>query len=67
MTAELNRASLFMAKQIASFVRNRYPYVLGFLAIEAAIYYFHGPTGNFTAGLAGLFVIWIYYSWTSRE
>ncbi len=55
----LSRASLF--------VRTKYPYILGFCVIEAALYYFNGPTGNFTTGVLALFVIWIYYSWMSRN
>jgi hypothetical protein len=49
------------------FVRNKGPYILGFCVIEAGIYHFDGLTGDFTTGLLGLFAIWIYYSWMSRE
>jgi hypothetical protein len=49
------------------FLREKYPYLLGFLVIEAGIYYFNGPAGNFTTGFLGLFAIWIFYSWMSRE
>jgi hypothetical protein len=55
-----------MSNILVSFVRKKYPYFLGFCVIEAGIYYFNGPTGNFTTGFLGLFVIWIYYSWMSR-
>jgi hypothetical protein len=48
------------------FVRNRWPYFLGFAIIEAGIYYFNGVTGNFTTGFLGIFVIWLYYAWTTR-
>jgi len=49
-----------------TFLREKYPYLLGFAAIEAGIYYFNGPTGNFTTGFLGLFAIWIFYSLMSR-
>jgi len=64
---ERNEENLFMANNAVFFVRNKYPYFLGFLIIEAGIYYFNGPAGNFMTGFLGLFVIWIYYSWMSRE
>jgi hypothetical protein len=51
---------------VGSFLREKYPYFLGFGIVEAIIYYFNGPTGNFTTGFLGLFVIWIYYSWMSK-
>jgi len=51
---------------LVAFTRRKYPYLLGFGAIEAAIYYFDGPTGNFTTGFLGLFIVWIYYSWMSK-
>jgi hypothetical protein len=44
--------------------KNRY--LLGFCVIEAAIYYFDGPAGNFTTGILALFLVWTYYSWMSR-
>jgi hypothetical protein len=56
-----------MLNNVGSFVRGRYPYFLGFCVVEALIYYFNGPTGNFTTGFLGLFVIWIYYSWMSKK
>jgi hypothetical protein len=56
-----------MANNVASFVRSKYPYFLSFLIIEAGIYHFNGPTGNFTTGFLGLFIIWIYYTWMSKE
>ena len=49
------------------FVRSKFPYFLGFGVVEAMIYYFNGPRGNFTTGFLGLFVLWLYYSWTSRD
>ena len=48
-----------------NFLKEKYPYILGFLIIEAGIYYFNGPSGNFTTGFLGLFAIWILYSWIS--
>ena len=48
-----------------SFLREKYPYLLGFAVIEAGIYYFNGPTGNFTTGFLGLFAIWVFYAWIS--
>ena len=48
-----------------NFLREKYPYILGFAVIEAGIYYFNGPTGNFPTGFLGLFAIWIFYAWMS--
>lgn len=56
-----------MMGNVASFIRRKYPYFLGFLIIEGGIYYFNGSTGQFTTGFLGLFTIWIYYSWMSRR
>lgn len=56
-----------MLSGVVSFVREKYPYILGFCAIEAGIYYLNGPTGNFNTGFLGLFAIWIFYSWMSRK
>ncbi len=56
-----------MLNNAVAFIRRNYPYILGFSVIEAAIYYFNGPTGNFTTGFLGLFAIWLYYGWMSRE
>jgi len=56
-----------MLNRAVSFIRSRYPYILGFCVVEAGMYYFNGPTGNFTTGFLGLFAIWIYYSWTIRN
>ena len=50
-----------------SFLRAKYPYFLGLAVVEAGIYYFDGPKGNFTTGLLGLFTIWLYYSWIGRH
>jgi hypothetical protein len=51
---------------VVSFLRDKYAYILGFAVIEAGIYYFNGPTGNFTTGFLGLFAIWIFYAWMSK-
>ena len=56
-----------MLNNVVSFIRKKYPYILGFCAVEAGIYYFNGPTGNFNTGFLGLFTIWIYYSWMSKK
>jgi hypothetical protein len=48
-----------------TFLREKYPYLLGFAVIEAGIYFFNGPTGNFTTGFLGLFAIWIIYAATN--
>lgn len=55
-----------MLTNLIAFTRKKYPYILGFCVIEAGIYYFDGPTGNFSTGFLGLFIIWIYYSWMSK-
>jgi hypothetical protein len=52
---------------VVSLLRKKYPYLLGLCVVEAGLYYFDGPTGNFTTGLLGLFTIWIYYSWISNK
>ena len=44
-----------MRSGVATFLREKYPYFVGFAVIEAGIYYFNGPTGNFTTGFLGLF------------
>jgi hypothetical protein len=56
-----------MTNKAVCFIRSKFPYFLGFCIIEALTYYFNGPTGNFTTGFLGLFVVWLYYSWISRE
>lgn len=55
-----------MLSGVSTFLREKYPYLLGFALIEAGIYYFNGATGNFTTGFLGLFAIWIFYSLMSR-
>lgn len=56
-----------MFNNVASFIRRKYPYILGFCVIEAGIYAFEGAAGNFTTGFLGLFAIWIYYSWLGQQ
>jgi len=56
-----------MLNNAVSFIRKKYPYLLGFCIIESGIFYFNGPTGNFTTGFLGIFTIWAYYSWMTRK
>jgi hypothetical protein len=56
-----------MLNNVVSFVREKYPYILGFCVVEAGIYYFDGPTGDFTTGVLGLFVVWMFYAWMSKK
>jgi hypothetical protein len=53
-----------MAK-VVSFIRSKFPYFLGFCIVEALIYYFNGPRGNFTTGFPALFAVYLYYAWMS--
>ena len=55
-----------MLNHVRSFLREKYPYLLGFCVIEAGIYALNGPAGNFTTGFLGLFAIWVFYVCTSR-
>jgi hypothetical protein len=50
-----------------NFIRKRWPYIIGFLIIEAGIYYFNGAKGNVTTGFLGIFTIWLYYAWMTRD
>ena len=50
-----------------NFLRSKWPYFIGFLIIEGGIYYFNGPTGNFTTGFLGIFAVWLYYAWMTRD
>ncbi len=50
-----------------TFLREKYPYLLGFALIEAGIYLLDGPGGEFTTGFLGLFAIWIFYVLTSGD
>lgn len=56
-----------MLNSAITFVREKYGYILGFLIIEAGIYYFNGPAGQFTTGFLGLFAVWLFYAWMSRD
>ena len=56
-----------MLNNVVSFFRNKYPYIFGFCVVEAGIFYFDGPTGNFSTGFLGLFAVWIYYGWISKK
>lgn len=49
-----------------NFLARKWPYFIGFAIIEGGIYYFNGATGNFATGFLGIFVIWLYYAWTTR-
>jgi hypothetical protein len=51
-----------MAANVVSFVRQKFPYILGLAAIEAGVYCLDGPAGSFTSGLLILIAIWIYYA-----
>ena len=50
-----------------NFFRRKWPYLLGFAILEALMYYLQGPRGNFFTGIAGMFTIWAFYSWTIRN
>lgn len=50
----------------ATFIRNKWPYFIGFAVIEACIFYFDGPTGNFTTGFPAFFLAWLFYSVMAR-
>ena len=52
---------------LMNFLRRRWPYILGFCIIEAGIYYFNGQKGNFTTGFLGIFTVWLYYAWMTRN
>ncbi|MEP6830046.1 MAG: hypothetical protein ABI963_06880 [Rhizomicrobium sp.] len=56
-----------MLNAVTTFLRTKYPYLLGFCAIEAGIYLLEGPSGEFTTGFLGLFAIWIVYVLTSGD
>ena len=56
-----------MANKLGSFIRSKFPDFLGFCVVEAVIYYFNGPRGNFTTGFPALFVLWLFYDWMSRR
>jgi len=50
-----------------NFLRQKWPYLLGFCIIEAGIYYFNGQKGNLTTGFLGIFTIFAYYAWITRD
>ena len=50
---------------VVTFLREKYPYLLGFAVIEAGVYYFEGAAGNFFTGFLGLFALWIFYAATN--
>jgi hypothetical protein len=52
---------------VSSFIIRKWPYFIGFLIIEAGIYYFNRSSGNLTTGLLGIFAVWAYYAWTTRD
>ena len=56
-----------MLNTVTSFLREKYPYLLGFCAIEAGIYLLDGPGAQLTTGFLGLFAIWIVYVLTSGD
>ena len=49
-----------------AFIRRKWPYFIGFGVVEAGIFYFNGPTGNFTTGFPAFFFAWLFYSWMAR-
>jgi hypothetical protein len=50
-----------------NFLRQKWPYLVGFAILEVCMYYLNGPRGNFFTGIAGMFVIWTFYSWMTRD
>jgi hypothetical protein len=50
-----------------NFVLRKWPYILGFGIIEAGVYYFNGAKGNVTTGLLGMFAVFAYYAWSTRN
>jgi RsiW-degrading membrane proteinase PrsW (M82 family) len=50
-----------------SFVRRTWPYFVGFAIVEAFTVYYFGPKANYSTDFAGIFVIWMFYAWTTRE
>ena len=45
----------------------KWPYLAGFAILKAGMYYLNGTRGNFFFGIAGMFAIWMFYSWTIRD
>jgi hypothetical protein len=56
----------FIMNNAAIFIRSKWPYVVGFAVVEAGIFYFDGPTGNFTTGFPAFFFAWLFYRWMAR-
>jgi hypothetical protein len=50
-----------------NFLRQKWPYFIGFAILEAGMYYLNGTRGNFFFGIAGMFAIWMFYTWTIRD
>ena len=50
----------------ATFISTKWPYFIGFAVVEALIFYFDGPTGNFTSGFPLFFLAWVFYSVMGR-
>jgi len=50
-----------------NFFREKWPYLAGFAILEAGMYYLNGTRGNFFFGIAGMFAIWMFYSWTIKD
>ena len=50
-----------------NFLARKWPYFIGFAIMEGGVYYFNGVAGNFTTGFLGIFVIWLYYAWMTRD
>jgi hypothetical protein len=48
------------------FVRQSWLYIAGFAIAEAVTCYFDGLTGNLTTSLLAIFVIFMFYAWTSK-
>jgi hypothetical protein len=49
-----------------TFIHRKWPYFIGFGVVEAGIFYFDGPTGNFTTGFPAFFCAWLFYRWMAR-
>ena len=59
--------SVSRRSDVVAFFRKRSPYIAGFCALEALIYYLEGSRGDFSTGFLCLFAVWIYYSWLSKK
>jgi len=56
-----------MLNTVVSFVRKRYPYLLGFVSLKLEYIISTDRPGISTTGFLGLFAIWMYYSWMSKK